>query len=160
MDEELDAILAIEHTVAIVVDTTDGNEIEPGCRNGGIGTQLHHSKRSAGDRDAIEIDSAQAAQGACELLSRHGDELIAGTAPANDTDCLQLILDPATDPTRQVVTWTGATNRWYSIQEATSMVAGTVWSNRATNLPATGVLNVHTIAMPEAWSFLRLTVAQ
>ncbi len=91
---------------------------------------------------------------------RDGDELIAGTAPANDTDCLQLILDPATDPTRQVVTWTGATNRWYSIQEATSMVAGTVWSNRATNLPVTGALNAYTIAVPAASSYLRLAVQQ
>ena len=89
-----------------------------------------------------------------------GDELIAGTAPANSSDNLRLMLDPATSPTQQVVRWSGATNRWYSIQEATSMVAGTVWSNRVTNLPVTGDLNVRTIAVPNTWSILRLTVQQ
>ena len=91
---------------------------------------------------------------------RDGDELIAGTAPADGTNRLQLVFDPATGPTQQVVRWTGASNRWYSLQESSTLADGAVWSNRATNLPATGVLNVHTIAMPEAWSFLRLTVAQ
>ena len=95
------------------------------------------------------------ADGACD-----GDELIAGTAPADGTDRLQLTFDPATGPTQQVVRWTGASNRWYALQESATLADGAVWSNRATNLPATGVLNVHTIAMPEVWSFLRLTVAQ
>ena len=89
-----------------------------------------------------------------------GDELIAGTAPASGTDRLQLVLDPASDTTRQVVTWAGATNRWYSIQEATSMVAGTVWSNRVTNLPAAGAQNSYTIAVPAVSSYLRLAVQQ
>ena len=89
-----------------------------------------------------------------------GDELIAGTAPANETDRLRLVFDPATGPAQQVVRWTGASNRWYALQESPTLVAGAVWSNRATNLPATGTLNVHTLALPEAWSFLRLTVEQ
>ena len=89
-----------------------------------------------------------------------GDELIAGTAPADETDRLRLVLDEATGPTQQVVRWTGASNRWYALQESATLSDGAVWSNRATNLPATGALNVHTVAMPEAWSFLRLSVAQ
>lgn len=89
-----------------------------------------------------------------------GDELIAGTAPADGGDRLRLVFDPATSATQQVVRWTGASNRWYAIQESPTLVTGAVWSNRATNLPASGTLNVHTLALPEAWSFLRLTVAQ
>ena len=93
--------------------------------------------------------------GACD-----GDELIAGTAPVDGTDRLRLVFDPATGPTQQVVRWSGASNRWYALQESATLADGATWSNRATNLPATGTLNVHTVAMPEAWSFLRLTVAQ
>ena len=89
-----------------------------------------------------------------------GDELIAGTAPADGGDRLQLVFDPATSATQQVVRWTGASNRWYAIQESPTLMTGAVWSNRATNLPASGTLNVHTLALPEAWSFLRLTVEQ
>lgn len=89
-----------------------------------------------------------------------GDELIAGTAPADGTDRLRLVLDEATGPTQQVVRWTGTSNRWYALQESATLSDGAVWSNRATNLPATGTLNVHTVAMPATWSFLRLTVAQ
>ena len=37
---------------------------------------------------------------------------------------------------------------------------GATWSNRAANLPTTGALNVHTVAVPGVRSFLRLTVAQ
>lgn len=89
-----------------------------------------------------------------------GDELIAGTAPADGGDRLQLIFDPATSATQQVVRWTGASNRWYALQESPTLMTGAVWSNRAANLPAAGTLNVHTLALPEAWSFLRLTVQQ
>ena len=80
-------------------------------------------------------------------------------APADGGDRLQLVFDPATGPTQQVVRWTGASNRWYALQESPTLADGAVWSNRATNLPASGTLNVHTLALPEAWSFLRLTVA-
>ena len=89
-----------------------------------------------------------------------GDELIAGTAPADGTDRLRLDFDPATGPTQQVVRWAGASNRWYALQESSTLADGAGWSNRAMNLPATGALNVHTVAVPGARSFLRLTVAQ
>lgn len=91
---------------------------------------------------------------------RDGDELIAGTAPADETDRLQLVFDPATGPAQQVVSWSGATNRRYALQESASLEEGATWSNRAANLPTTGALNVHTVAVPGARSFLRLTVAQ
>ena len=89
-----------------------------------------------------------------------GDELISGTAPADGSDRLQLVFDPATDPTQQVVRWAGASNRWYALQESLTLAEGAVWSNRATSLPAADVLNVHTLATPGARSFLRLSVAQ
>ena len=89
-----------------------------------------------------------------------GDELIAGTAPADETDRLRLAFDPATDPTQQVVRWTGSSNRWYALQESATLADGAVWSNRATDLPAAGGFNVHTVALPGARSFLRLTVGQ
>ena len=89
-----------------------------------------------------------------------GDELIAGTAPDDVTERLRLTFDPATGPTQQVVRWTGASNRWYALQESPTLVEGAAWSNRAADLPANGILNVHTVAMPGAWSFLRLAVEQ
>jgi hypothetical protein len=89
-----------------------------------------------------------------------GDELIAGTAPTDETDRLQLFFDPTTGPTQQVVRWAGASNRWYALQESASLENGAAWSNRAAHLPTTGALNVHTVAVPGARSFLRLTVAQ
>jgi hypothetical protein len=95
------------------------------------------------------------ADGVCD-----GDELIAGTAPADATDRLGLVLDPGSGPTQQVVRWTGASNRWYALQESATLEEGATWSNRAANLPTTGALNVHTVAVPGARSFLRLTVAQ
>ena len=88
-----------------------------------------------------------------------GDELLAGTAPADAGDCLQLDFDAATNPEQQVVRWPGASNRWYAIQETTSMVAGAVWSNRVTNLPAAAI-NIHTVPVAGAAGFLRLTVGQ
>ena len=73
---------------------------------------------------------------------------------------MQLVFDPATGPAQQVVSWSGATNRRYALQESASLEEGATWSNRAANLPTTGALNVHTVAVPGARSFLRLTVAQ
>ena len=95
------------------------------------------------------------ADGICD-----GEELIAGTAPADAGNRLTLAFDPATGVDQQVVRWTGASNRWYAIQEATSLVAGVVWSNRAEHLAASGTLNVHTVAVADGWSFLRLAVEQ
>lgn len=89
-----------------------------------------------------------------------GDELISGTAPADGRDRLQLAFDPATGPAQQVVRWAGASNRWYALQESPTLAEGAAWSNRVVNLPATDAVNVHTLAMPGARSFLRLTVAQ
>ena len=51
-------------------------------------------------------------------------------------------------------------NRWYALQESATLADGAVWSNRATDLPAAGGFNVHTVALPGARSFLRLTVGQ
>lgn len=92
--------------------------------------------------------------------ARDGEELIAGTSPADAGDRLTMGFDPTTGVDQQVVRWTGASNRWYSIQETTSLVSGVAWSNRAEHLPTTGSLNVHTVEVSGGWSFLRLAVEQ
>ena len=90
---------------------------------------------------------------------RDGDELIAGTMPTDDGSQLALQSEPVIGTNSAVLSWSGASNRWYSIQECPSMESGAAWSNRLTNLPVSGTMNVHTVSV-SATTYFRLAVEQ
>lgn len=88
-----------------------------------------------------------------------GDELISGTAPADAGSALELQSEPVPGTPAAVLSWAGASNRLYTIQECPAMEPGAVWSNRLVGLPAAGTMNVRTVAV-SATTYFRLAVEQ
>jgi hypothetical protein len=88
-----------------------------------------------------------------------GDELIAGTAPADSGSALELQSQPMLGTHAAVLSWSGASNRLYAIQECPSMEPGAAWSNRLAGLPAAGTMNVRTVTV-SATTYFRLAVEQ
>ena len=88
-----------------------------------------------------------------------GDELIAGTAPTDEASALALQSEPVLGTNAAVLSWSGASNRLYSIQECPSMEPGAAWSNRLAGLPAADAMNVRTVSV-SATTYFRLAVEQ
>lgn len=60
-----------------------------------------------------------------------GDELLAGTRPADSNSTLSLRISPSSFASSNAVfTWTSSSGRYYSVQRATGLVADVNWSNR------------------------------
>ncbi|MBU1695211.1 MAG: hypothetical protein KKC51_14790 [Verrucomicrobia bacterium] len=65
--------------------------------------------------------------------SSDGDELLAGTEPANPDSTLEVHIAPqafAGSGSNMVVSWVASTSRYYSIQRAVELAGSPVWSNR------------------------------
>ena len=116
-----------------------------GRRQGALGWHALAQALFATDRDG---------DGVCD-----GDELIAGTAPADIASALELESAPVPGTNTAVLSWSGATNRLYTIQECPSMEPGAAWSNRLAGLPASGTMNVRTVSV-SATTYFRLAVEQ
>lgn len=88
-----------------------------------------------------------------------GDELLAGTAPAQSGDVLRVACDPTPAPAGNelVLRWTGATNRQYAVEQRESLTDPANWSCLASNLPYRASGNSYTATAASALGFYRLT---
>jgi hypothetical protein len=86
--------------------------------------------------------SGSAVDADCDGLSNE-QEYWAGTDPNRASSCLTLYAATnATAPGEFLVRWQSATGRVYTVQAATSLVAG--FTNMVLHVPATPPVNVHT----------------
>jgi hypothetical protein len=93
--------------------------------------------------------------------SSDGDELLAGTEPANANSMLEVHIAPqafADSGSDMVLTWAASTSRYYSVQRAVELAGSPAWSNRLADSLGASAFTDAVGAAPQ--QFYRLSARQ
>ncbi|MGO8836596.1 MAG: hypothetical protein ACLQAH_02690 [Limisphaerales bacterium] len=90
-----------------------------------------------------------------------GQELIAGTRPLDAQSVFKLVSPTTAVPGAIVLQWNSSSNRFYTLQRGTSLMAPVSFTNLQVDAPATPPMNTCTDSPPKTGSFFyRVTVRQ
>jgi hypothetical protein len=90
-----------------------------------------------------------------------GQELIAGTIPTDSRSVFKLASFPTVTPGAIVLQWNSSSNRFYTLQRGTPLIAPGTFTNLLVDVPATSPMNSYTDSPPKIGSFsYRISVRQ